>query len=170
MKDTITYLAILLTICMMMLGCLTEKKAQRLLLKVQVKQPKVLTDICAEKFSNTEYLIDTFFYKEGIPQQEVVAFHVDCDTLTNQIDPKGKLITTIQCPSVVSRVDTVYRIREVRVVNKAELVLLQEKLFNREQQLAKLQTRNSLLLKLAVVLGIYTIARWILRFWNIKLP
>ncbi len=170
MKDTITYLAILLTTCMMMLGCLTEKKAQRLLLKVQVKQPKVLTDICAEKFSNTEYLIDTFFYKEGIPQQEIVAFHVDCDTLTNQIDPKGKLITTIQYPSVVSRVDTVYRIREVRVVNKAELVLLEEKLSKSEQQVAELNSRNKLLVKLALVLGLYTITRWILRFWNIKLP
>lgn len=170
MKDTITYLAILLTTCMMMLGCLTEKKAQRLLLKVQIKQPKVLTEVCAENFSNTEYLIDTFFYKEGMPRQEVVAFQVDCDTLTNQIDRKGKLITTIPCPSVVSRVDTVYRTREMRVVNKAQQVMLKEKLFNREQQLAKLQTRNSLLLKLAVVLGIYTITRWILRFWNIKLP
>ncbi len=68
------------------------------------------------------------------------------------------------------RVDTIYRLKNLKVVNKAKELQLQNENLALSVNFGKLQKERNILFWVTIILGVYTVLRWVVRFWNIRLP
>lgn len=161
MKNLITYFIIMLSLCMMITGCLSERQAARKLYTVHAKYPKIVTKHCADIFPDQSYLVDSIIFLPGVESTITDTFFVS-DTIT-------KILTkTIYRND--KRVDTIYRLKNLKVVNKAREFQLQDENLALSINYAKLQKERNILFWIAIILGVYTVLRWVLRFWNIRFP
>lgn len=121
---------------------------------------------------------DSFIYKPGkviYKQGEPVYVEVDCDSVTksrNSAHSTGKAnYIKIKCPPCDSvRVDTAYvSVRNTEVDRNKEIAL--EAHIKKVEELA---TKRHVQLRIAIIaltaLAAYTLLRWILRIWGVKLP
>lgn len=161
MKNLITYLIIMLSLCMMITGCMSERQAVRKLYTVHAKYPEIVTKHCADIFPDQSYLVDSIIFIPGV-ETTITDTVFMSDTIT-------RLLTkTIYRND--KRVDTIYRFKNLKVVNKAKELQLQHENLNLSVNFGKLQKERNILFWVAIVLGIYTLLRWILRFWNVRFP
>ena len=120
---------------------------------------------------------DSFIYKPGkyIPSSEPEYVYVDCDSVVNETKKNGSLLygskVNLKCPPCDSvRVDTAYvSVRNTEVDRNKEIAL--EAHIKKVEELA---TKRHVQLRIAIialsVLSAYTLLRWILRIWGVKLP
>lgn len=161
MKNRITYFIIMLSFGMMVTGCLSERHAAKKLFTIHAKYPDIVTKHCADVFPDQSYLIDSLIFLPGVETTITDTVFVS-DTIT-------KLLTkTIYRND--KRVDTIYRLKNLKIVNKAKELQLQHDNLALSVDLAKIQKERDILFWVAIMLGAYTVLRWILRFWNIRLP
>ncbi|MEZ5016975.1 MAG: hypothetical protein R2800_07970 [Flavipsychrobacter sp.] len=170
MKNLITYAALVLCISMMLLGCYSQRTATRQLLKVQTYYPSVLSQLCSDLYPPLVFTKDSITYLKGDMEQEVVFVEVDCDSILKA--RIGKIVEPVKipCPPSVYRVDTLVLYKERQMVDRAAIHTLQKQLENATVRLVREERENYILLRVTIILGLYTIVRWVLRIWHIKLP
>jgi|GEM_PF-3202355 len=161
MKNLITYLVIMLSLCMMITGCMSERQAVRKLYTVHAKYPQLVTKHCADVFPEQSFSVDSVVFLHGAEMTIVDTLYVS-DTITR--------LLTKTISRTNTRVDTIYRLRNLKTINKAREVLLENENLTLSVSVGKLQKERNILFWVAIVLGIYTLLRWILRFWNIRFP
>lgn len=161
MKNLITHIIIMLSLCMMITGCLSERQAARKLYTVHAKYPQIVTKHCADIFPDQSFLVDSVIFLPGV-ETTITDTVLMSDTIT-------RLLTkTIYRND--KRVDTIYRLKNLKIVNKARELQLQDANLALSVSFGKLQKERNILFWLTIVLGAYTVIRWVLRFWNIRLP
>lgn len=170
MKNLITYTAVLLCIATMLLGCYSQQKAKRQLLKAQTKHPNTVAQLCAAVYPPLALVKDSVVYLKGDIEEEIVYAEVDCDSVHKVLKGASANIVRVPCPPAQNRIDTLLVYKERQVVNKAAVQVLDSKLEETASLLAKKKHENYILLRVAIVLALYTLLRWVLRIWQIKLP
>lgn len=145
----------------MMAGCYTENIASRRIEKAHSMYPTLVAKYCADTYPVIDARTDSIVY---IPGEPIVIV----DTLFDQDTFRQSFVKYIK--RYEQKVDTFYRTRTVQVVNRANEKYLAEISQKTSITLAKAQKANNILFWVAVILGIYTIGRWILRVWGIRLP
>lgn len=146
---------------MMITGCMSEKQASRKLYTIHAKYPQLVTKHCADIFPEQGFSTDSIVFLPGI-ETSIVDTVLMSDTITK--------VLTKAVFHTVARVDTIYRLRNQKVVNKAREVQLQNDNLTLSVKTGKLQKERDILFWVAIILGVYTVFRWVLRFWNIRLP
>lgn len=170
MRNIITYTAIALSFSMMLLGCYTEKHATKQLAKIQAHHPIVVARVCSRNYPPIERIKDSIVYKQGEPYEEIVYVEADCDSLLKYSDKTIIKRIKVPCPTTIVQTDTLLVYKEKQVVNRAQVAVLEQELAELKETYVKTKDRNHILLRVAIILGVYTIVRWVLRIWNIKLP
>lgn len=170
MKNIITYTAIALSFSMMLLGCYTEKRATKQLAKVQAHHPIVVAKVCSSNYPPIERIKDSIVYKQGEPYEELVYVEADCDSAINATNNTIVKRIKVPCPTTIIQTDTLLVYKEKQVVNRAKVAVLEQELAELKETLIKTKDQNYILLRVAIILCAYTIIRWVLRIWNIKLP
>lgn len=161
MKNITTYILISFSFAVMLLGCYSEKRAARQLVKAQTQYPHRVAKHCSRTFPPLAYEKDSFIYLPGDP----VVF---TDTIINT-----DTITRMQWRYINKyhyKTDTVYISRQMQVVNKAAEIALSHGNAMLSSQLAAKKAEHHILLWVSLVLGGYTLLRWVLLFWRIRLP
>lgn len=170
MKNIITYTAITLSFSLMLLGCYTEKYATKQLAKVQTHHPIVVAKVCSSNYPPIERIKDSIIYKQGEAYEEIVYVEADCDSVLSTSDKITVKRIKIPCPTTIVQTDTLLLYKEKQVVNRAKVAVLEQELAELKETHIKTEEQNHILLRVAIILGAYTIIRWVLRIWNIKLP
>lgn len=169
MKTVIARIIIIITLAMMLVGCYTQKKARRQVVKAQAVHPYVVSSLCGDLYPPLTLIKDSVIHKKGETLiSDTLFMTVDCDTVFNEVS-KTKLVK-VPCPHAVLRTDTIFITKERQVVNTAEIETLNKKLSDLNIESAKRETRYSILLKVAIGLAAYTVLRWVFRIWKIKIP
>lgn len=170
MRNIISYTAIALSFSMMLLGCYTERHAIKQLAKIQAHHPIVLARVCGRNYTPIEQIKDSIIYKQGEPYEEIVYVEADCDSAINATNNTIIKRIKVPCPTTIIQTDTLLVYKEKQVVNRAKVAMLEQELAELKEIHIKTKDRNHILLRVAIILGAYTIIRWVLRIWNIKLP
>lgn len=170
MKNIITSTAIILSFSLMLLGCYTERRATKQLAKVQAHYPIVLARVCSRNYPLIERIKDSIVYKQGEPYEELVYVEADCDSVINATNNTIIKRIKVPCPTTIFQTDTLLVYKEKQVVNHAKVAVLEQELAELRETHIKIKDQNHILLRVAIILGVYTIIRWVLRIWNIKLP
>lgn len=170
MKNIITYTAITLSFSMMLLGCYTERHATKQLAKIQAHHPIVVARVCSSNYPPIERVKDSIVYKKGEPYEELVYVQADCDSVLKTSHKTIVKRIKVPCPTTIVQTDTLLVYKEKQVVNRAKVAVLEQELAELKETHIKTKEQNHILLRVAIILGVYTIIRWVLRIWNIKLP
>lgn len=161
MKNIIPYLLIILSFTTMITGCYSEQKAARQVFKANANFPNTVAKHCASAFNPIDATVDSFIYLPG----EVEVF-----TDTMYLSDTVSQLRTIFINKYSYKTDTVFSIKEKQLVNRAKETYLstenQELMIN----LGKSRKERQILFWTAIVLAIYTLLRWLLRLWSIRLP
>lgn len=169
---TAILIATILAYLVLTAGCYTEKKANRQVVKAYAEYPDLVNHYCGQWNDPIVMTRDSFIYKPGrilhIPGKTQYV-EVDCDSVVRNAKKTAKV--QIPCTTDTIRItDTVYRSRESTEVNRAKERALEAEVRELTIDKAKLQKAFSIAMWCVVLLGIYTLGRWVLRIWKIKLP
>jgi len=136
MKNLITYFIIMLSIGMMVTGCMSERHAAKKLFTIHAKYPDIVTKHCADVFPDQSYLVDSVIFLPGV-ETTVIDTVLVSDTIT-------RLLTkTIYRND--KRVDTIYRLKNLKIVNKARELQLQNENLALSVSFGKLQKERNIL-------------------------
>lgn len=153
----------LLTITLLV-SCYTEKQANRQLVKAQTNYSGVVAKYCSQLYPVKERTRDSIVYLVG--KEEVF--------LSTPIDRNEIVASTIKMPysskEYIYRVDTVMVFKDKVIEDVAKIEVLEAKNKELIKSIAGSEKVSSILLKVAIVLGVYTLLRWLLRVWYIRLP
>jgi len=147
----------------MVVGCNSEKKAARLISRAHRINPEVLPKTCGEMYPGVARTDSFVIYKQGDP----VVFQ---DTITQYDTVENVVYQTKYITKQVNTTDTVYKLKTSTIVNRAREQYLSDLLDKAKQLIASLQKENEIMLWALAVLAAYTLLRWVLRIWNIKIP
>lgn len=150
-------------ILILLSGCSAEKRALKHIHKAERLSETVPAKYCAERFQPVDSINEKIVYRPGTVVRDTVTdiqIEVVNDTV---IKHHTKIITQV-------KVDTVVTVKYQQVVNKAALQVCTDALDKAHIKLAETKKALSITLWAVIILGTYTLARWILRIWNIKLP
>lgn len=159
-----------LFLCLIVLlaSCNTEKQVAGKLYKLYVKNEVAVARLCADLYPPIEKVVDTVIYKKGIPMSTAPTFRViDCDSV---IRKTKKRHVSISIPGNTIVTDTVVVYKERQLVNNAKLIEYEAQYKELDNELVKCRIQKKWLLNVLAILCIYTLARWLLRYWNIRLP
>lgn len=172
MKNTLAYTLIAFSFILMVTGCYTEKRASKQTVKAYVTYPDLISGQCGLWFDPVVMTKDSFIYKQGeiIYKKGAPQYvYVDCDSVQNP--SKSSKIVKIPCPPCDSvRVDTLYRSRESTEANRAKEHAQAAEIKVLAQDNTKLQTQLRIAIYALIALAAYTLGRWVLRIWGVKLP
>ncbi len=152
-------MVIVITMLMMVTGCYTQQHARRQIIKAEAHYPEILSGICGDLYPPIEWVNDSFIYLPGIPV-------VNTDTAYDTV----RSIVFKYINRYITRRDTIYKTRNVQLVNRAAEAALSSENNKLSQTLAGKAKEVQILYWVAGVLGIYTVLRWVLRYWGIRLP
>lgn len=152
-------MVIVITVLMMVAGCYTQQRARKQIIKAEAHYPELLSGLCGDLYPPIEWVNDSFIYLPGIP---IINIDTAYDTVHNIV---FKYINRY-----ITRRDTLYKTRNVQVVNRAAQTALQHEKERLSVTLAGKKKEVQILYWVAVALGIYTLLRWVVRYWNLRLP
>lgn len=161
MKTIITNILITVSFCAMIAGCYSENIATRRIEKAHSRYPAIVARYCGEIYPVIDSRTDSIVYIPGEPAEIA-------DTTYAHDKSQQSFVKCVN--RYVHKVDTLFRFRTMQVVNRANEKYLADMNQKATISLAKAQNTNRILLWIAVLLGAYTLGRWILRFWGIRLP
>lgn len=148
----------------LLVSCYTEKQASRQLVKAQTNYSGVVAKYCSQLYPVKERTRDSIVYLVGT--EEVF--------LSTPIDRNEIVASTIKMPhsskEYIYRVDTVMVFKDKVIEDVAKIEALEAKNKELIKSIAGSEKVSSILLKVAIVLGVYTLLRWLLRIWYIRLP
>lgn len=156
---------ILFALAIFLNSCYTEKKAARQIIKAKVSYPEKVASYCGQFYPSSEKQIDSIIYIKGIESRTKIPVHI-----TDTILIKDLAIPLNVNREFVSRIDTVLMFKNKVIKDRGEtkaLELENIKLIKANAGIAKI---NSILIKVLIVLSVYTLLRWLLRIWHIRLP
>lgn len=159
---------IILFVILCITGCNIEQKAVRKMLRLQSKYPGVMAGVCGRLYPPLEYVKDSIAYKPA-KLSGMVYVYAHCDSALAQSKKKQNVIMKIPCPKT-NVADTVFIYKEKQVVNRADVERLQLRLIEAQVVESRLRTLNRLWQRSSLLLVTYTIVRWLLRLWGIRLP
>ena len=150
-------------LCLLLLGCYNQKKATRQVIKADTKFPIVLDGYCGQTRPPLDSVDTKIVYKEGETIHDTVTrtetkIHNDTVYKTEYNDIYIKQRDTIE--------HTVYK----QQTNKGLINKLNKQKEDLVITLSATKARLNMLKWVAIILGIYTIGRWVLRIWKIRLP
>jgi hypothetical protein len=159
-------------------SCYTQHRATRQITHAQATYPTMVAELAALWYPVRR---DTFERKMYLPGKEIQTpgpvQYVNCDSLTRANNGKAPVKVAVPCPPSSRRVDTVYRDRIVYQENTAALEAEKGKRKQADDQhikdVAKISSQKKALniaIWAAIILGVYTLGRWVLRIWGIRLP
>lgn len=155
---------------MMLLGCYSERKASKQLFKVQAHYPYNIAKLCSSIYPPISLIKDSVVHLRGTPNEELVFVEVDCDSVVKSLSLQQRKVVKAPCPTSIYQIDTLLIYKERQVIDRAEVKLLTGDLSVLNDKYIKTKHENYILLRIAIVLGVYTLLRWVLRIWHIKLP
>lgn len=161
MKNLITLSLIAVSFIMMITGCYTEQKASRQVYKAHRKHQVVTAQFCGSVYPPVSSISDSFIYKPG----ETLVLSDTVNRYDTVVRVLNRYIIKTQ-----KRTDTLYIAKNAQLVNRAGETLLQQENRAISDKLAALSSRNKILLWVAIVLGGYTLLRWVLMYWRVRLP
>lgn len=144
-------------------SCQTERRLVKKILKIHAAHPAASATACAGLYPPLEYTRDSFVYKPGAPS-DLVYVYADCDTVADKREGKLK----IPCPPL-RITDTLLLYKEKQVVNRAEEQRLKEELGVCNKAYARRLAERNIFLWCLLGLAVYTLLRWLLKAWRIKL-
>jgi hypothetical protein len=147
-------------------GCYTERKATKDVIKAHVHYPNVSSKVCSDLFPPVQRTAETEKIYYGVPEY----IHDTVILITDSIVYKT-ITTTKTVRDTVVKTDTKTIVNRAR---EAELELIVEKrdaaISEHEKKIAKQGKALDISLWAIIALGSYTLGRWVLRIWGIKLP
>lgn len=149
----VTIAMIFATAFTMVIGCKTERRAERLIDKGDRIDGRVMPRKCAERFPSINSKDSIYIYKQGEPiviQDTVTLF----DTVNNTVT---KYIT-----HTVNTTDTIVRNVRITEVNRAKEVELSNKVHDLDRALAKSTASGRLWMWIAISEG-FLILIWIVK-------
>lgn len=165
---------ILLSLMVGATSCNSAKQAQRHIHKAEMKNANELAKWCATRYNPIDSINTVIEYRNG----EVITDTV----LTTEVEIVRDTVI-IKATKVVTNTirDTVVTSKYERAVNKAALDSLKnwasgeidkkdKEIADLKVMVAKKQKSLSIAMWGVIILGAYTLGRWVLRIWNIKLP
>lgn len=151
-------------------GCNPSKKAAKLFYRgMKIDAPTIYSE-CGKVAPPLDSQWDSTGFAMGetiLLEPEYI--YVDCDTVVIDSTKPNRVIK-IPCPPCKTRVDTFYKYNTKQVVNRAKEYALEAENKGLNIELAKKQKALSIALWSLIILGAYTLLRWVLRYWGIKLP
>lgn len=171
-------LSIIAALCLMLCaGCYSEKKAIQQTTKAYTFYPATVADLYSKWFPIKSFVRDSIIYKQGetiwLPGDTVT---IDCDSVL-AANKGGSNKVNIPCPPCPTRVDTFYQSRSETQESTAGIVAIQGKLEAKDkdliavkEKLAAVNNTKRILWWAVLLLAAYTLTRWVLRIWGIKLP
>lgn len=171
MKNTFCKVHIVVTALLIIscLGCYTEKKATRQLIKIGYYYPKSIATYCNRHFPVVEYVRDSVVFLKGNITKKPVFIEVDCDTLMPENNVAGSEKMALRT-FINHQVDTILVYKDRKVRDYSETIILQGEIKELTIEVAKKRNSLDILTKALIVLSVYTIVRWILRIWHIRIP
>lgn len=160
-------------VAILLSGCYSLNKANRQVVKAYAEYPDMVNHYCGQWNDPVVMTRDSFIYKPGktvYSKGETKYIEVDCDSVVRNAKKSAKV--QIPCPTAdtIRITDTLYRSRESTEVNRAKERAQEAEIKDLTISQAKLQKAFSMAMWAAVILGAYTLGRWVLRIWKIKLP
>ncbi len=149
---------------LLLVSCQAERKALKKIMKLHAVHPGATAEACAGLYPPLEYTRDSIVYKPGTPS-ELVYVYADCDTVADKREGKIK----IPCPPL-RITDTILLYKEKQVVNRAESERLKDELLLCNKAYSREAAERRIFVWCLVALLVYTLLRWLLKFWQINLP
>lgn len=161
----ISFFAVAFVLSVAFNSCNTTKQSNRHFYKALNKSHTATANNCSIAFPPVEATKDSFIYIQG----EDVVTH---DTVQgNEYLVLGDTVVKYKyITKTVKITDTLRLTNKTTIVDKAKVVELQEKNTELTINNAKQKKALSICLWSITILGAYTLLRWILRIWSIKLP
>ena len=146
-----------------LVGCDSGKRMTAKLGKLQFKHPIVFAEYCSNMYPDTDSTGIEYVYMEG----EVIYDTITHNTTTAMLDT---IVVTQTKTIFKTRIDTIQHIQYRRVIDRAGIEACMSKFNKCVAQEAVLRREKSILLTVTLTMAIYTLARWILLAWKIRLP
>jgi len=139
----------------------TERRDIKRVAKAQGRNPHVIASACASYYPSIDSVATNIIYKAG--EKVVVSDTVTItDTLTNVLT---KYITRTEKTH-----DTSYITKYTQIVDRARETAQAKIIKDLQEQTSKQEQNTKWWRWLALIFGVYSILRWVLRIWKIKLP
>lgn len=147
-------------------GCYTERKATKDVIKAHVHYPNVSSKVCSDLFPPVQKTAETEKIYYGVPEY----IHDTVTIITDSIIYKT-ITTTKTVRDTLVRTDIKTIVDRARESELELIVVGRESVISEhEKKIAKQGKALDISLWAIIALGSYTLGRWILRIWGIKLP
>jgi len=155
-------------------SCNSAKQAQRNIHRAEMKNPNELAKWCATRYNPIDSINTVIEYRQGdVITDTIITTEIEIVRDTVVIKATKVITNTIH--------DTVFSGRYERAVNSAaidsmknwalgELGKKEKEITDLKVTVAKKQKSLSIAMWFVIILGAYTLGRWVLRIWNIKIP
>lgn len=178
----IAIFAILMVLCFAFSSCTSEKKSGRQVVKIQSRYPWVIASACGSYYPTKDSVSINTIYKPGQTVEKKVhdTLRIDCEQAVKDAAKNGTKANDIKlpCPPCDSlRVDT---LEHYKSVTQQSTALLKEQQHKYDLQTKELNAANEKIagqettikwwMWIAIAFGGYSIVRWVVRVWAIKLP
>lgn len=166
--NLILYVMIFITVIMLSVGlfsCNTPNRAAKLFDKSARISEKTVAEKCAAKFPNKDSINERTVYVQG----EETVIH-DTVTTGEVMLINDTLYRIKRVTNTIHRTDTLYKDKVVTVTNTAVIKALELQHIDDVKAISAKSDRLYICYWVLGILGIYTLGRWVLRIWNIKLP
>lgn len=162
---------LMISLLVSLASCYTAKKAGKDLARVGVLYPQLLARCCEVSYRPLQESYDSIYYLKGTEIfNDTIYSYIDCDTVSDKDVVPHNNIVSVPCPVAIKVTDTVVKVRYRKEVNFAKEQRLQNEVAAISESYSAIKGRYKLLCRAFALLLIYTIVRFILRFWKIKLP
>lgn len=156
-----TFGNLILYVSVGLFSCNTPNRAAKLFDKSARISEKTVAEKCAAKFPNKDSINERTVYVQG----EETVLH---DTVTYSDTVNHTIYKYIT--KTVSKTDTLYKDKTTTITNTAAIKALELQHIDDVKVISAKQDRLYICYWVLIVLGVYTLGRWVLRIWNIKLP
>ena len=146
-------------------SCSPTKRASKLYDKAARLSEKTVAEKCAAKFPNKDSINERTVYVQG----EEIILH-DTVTTGEVMLINDTLYRTRYITKTITKTDTLYKDKITTVTNTAAIKALELQHIDDVKTISAKSDRLTICYWTLGILGIYTLGRWILRIWNIKLP
>ena len=164
----IFYVMLGITIGALIIGlssCNTTKQSDRHFYKAMRLSQTETGKNCSAAFPPITGTKDSFIYIQGEDRITHDTIQGNEYLVVGDTVIKYKYIT-----KTIKSIDTVYKTKEVEKVDKGQVAFLQAEKEKNIATIAKQKKALSISLWAIIILGTFTLGRWVLRIWNIKLP
>lgn len=153
----------LVLILFMFSGCNVTNRAERKLDKSIRLDRMPFTERCASDFPGTDSVHEKIVFKPGTTLYDTV--------FTTEVEVLQDTVYVIKTKTVTLKtVDTAVETKYVKVVDRAKEEMQAAVIKKQDAEIAKYKERDRIKTIALLVLSAYTLLRWILRKWGVKLP